>query len=60
MINVLTKNIKTNAGLSYVESDQNVINTEIKLEWFPKENSVVEVFKYSDKNALQMFLKSNV
>ena len=52
---VLTKNTKTKNGIVYSESDHNVINTKIRLKWYPQESKAVEVFKYSDKKALKMF-----
>ena len=33
---VLTKNTKTKNGIVYSESDHNVINTKIRLKWYPQ------------------------
>ena len=54
---VLTKNVKTKTGISYSQSDHNVINTKFKLTWSPTESKIVEVFKYSDKEGKLKFRK---
>ena len=38
---LFTKNVKTKTGIDYSESDQNVINTKLKLTWSPTERHVI-------------------
>ena len=51
------KNVKTPKGLECIKSDHNMIQTKLKLKWSPKESKVIEVFKFTDKKAKEMFKK---
>jgi hypothetical protein len=52
---VLSKNIKTKNGISYNESDHNIISTKLNIKWSAKRVKVMEVFKYNDPESLKMF-----
>ena len=54
---MLTKNIKTKTGSEYIKSDHNLIQTKFKLRRSPKESKVIEVFKFNDKLAKEIFKK---
>ena len=57
-IHALTKNVKTKNGIEHTKSDHNLLQTELRLKWSAKSNKVVEVFKFNDKAAIEMFKKA--
>ena len=54
-IHVLTKNLKTKHKNKVIKSDHNIIETKINLKWKTKDAKVVEVFKFKDTEAQNMF-----
>ena len=44
---VLNKKVKTKTGISYSQSDHNIINTKFKLTLCPKEGKAIEVYNLS-------------
>ena len=54
-VHILKKNVKTSTGIVCTQSDHNVIKTKLNISWSQSESSVMEVFKYKDKEAQAKF-----
>ena len=52
---VLTKNMKVGGVVKTSESDHNIITTKLNITWCLKENPIVEMFNYKNKEAQKKF-----